>query len=230
MNDMIVHKCPVCNWTGTYLPFHILNTLNESHKNFINTIIKIYVEEKMSCPMIGELYKITHGFVGSILKKSGVKIRNRQQAAINAIQQNRISAPLGYCGYRKGLTGIFRSSPEANFARVLEYEKIPYKREILYDLYDEHGKLLCSYFLDFLLTENQGVEIKGYLRKDGNFPGKDKINMFIKQYPHIKLKVFFCSSKEWQEFEKKYSKLIPLWESENRNLKTNPEIFGVDVL
>jgi len=209
---IIIHKCPVCEWTGrTKLPNHIIESTNEQHTLLKETIVKNYLEDKMSTVLISEKLNITYGFIGSILKKLNIKTRNLQQAIVNAIQQGVISGyPFGICGHRNDLVGIFRSTCEANFARLLDYEKVSYKREIAYSLYDENKKLLCTYFLDFLINDEQGFEIKGY-ENNGDFPNKEKIMLFQKQHPEIKLKVLFCSSKEWDELEKKYSKLIPMW-------------------
>jgi hypothetical protein len=220
MKRIITHKCPVCNWLGTdNLPKHIINNDDELHKQLKKDIVKKYIIEKSSPFMIAKFYNITCILIVSILKKLNIDIRNHKEAVANAVQENRqnINA-YGFSGFRKDLNSYFRSCAEANFARILKYEKIDYKQEIAFKLFDENHNFLCTYFLDFLIADDQGFEIKGY-EKNGLFKNKEKIILFKKQYPNIKLKVLFCSSKEWKDIQQKYEKLIPLWESKKQNIK-----------
>lgn len=102
----------------------------------------------------------------------------------------------------------FRSSWEANFARVLNHLGIPWK-------YEPHrfwltGKL--SYLPDFeLLGPNpwnvKWVEIKGLWNKDD----KKRIKLFVQLNPSETIHVI-CK-KEYRELGKQYKSLIKNWES-----------------
>jgi hypothetical protein len=223
-----LHKCPICNWENIcYFPKHIRESNDNEHNKFKQDVIRKYVNEEMSPAMIANEYKIAVLSVTKILVDLGIKTRNHHESVINAIKHDRhnINA-YGIGGYRSDLNNSFRSIPEANFARILKYNNIVYKKEVAYNLYDDESmKLLSTYFLDFLINDDQGIEIKGY-GDDYNFKNKEKISLFIKQYPNIKLKVIYCTSEEWKNLEKEYMPLIPLWETQVKNLKTHPELYS----
>ena len=127
-------------------------------------------------------------------------------------------------GYRKDLDMYFRSTWEANYARILKLEN----KEIIYEknrftLVKENGEINHVYIPDFQIGENEYVELKGHM--DSLFSwgcnckrclrDKNKLELFRKQYPNIKLNVI--GKKEYQEIYDKYYKIIPEWERAYRN-------------
>jgi hypothetical protein len=226
MSKTILRKCPICSWSDIcHFPKHIRESNDYEHNKFKQDIIKKYVEEKMSLWMIANEYNLSSSSIGGILNDLNIKIRDHHEAVINAIKHNRHNIKAyGIGGFRKDLNDTFRCMAEANFARILTYNKIKFQKEVPFNLY-ENNKLLTTYFLDFLIGDNQGIEIKGF-GNDYNFKNKEKIILFTKQYPNIKLKVLYCTSQEWKNLEKKYSALIPLWENKSKNLKNHPEVYS----
>lgn len=227
-NVVNMTKCPIssCTWQGQFqLPKHIRESNDLEHNKFKEDVKRKYIVEKMSPAMIRRQYNISNMSVKKILKDLGVDLRSHHDSVITAIQNNRhnINA-YGISGFRDDIGLYCRSLPEANFARILKYENINFKKEVPFNLFDENGNLEKTYFLDFLANEDQGFEIKGY-GDDYDFKNKLKITQFTKQYPNIKLKVIFCSSQEWKDMTEKYSKFIPLWETARFNIRTNPESF-----
>jgi type I restriction-modification system DNA methylase subunit len=60
-----------------------------------------------------------------------------------------------------------------------------------------------------------------------NYVGRDvlKIELAKLQYPEEKIRIIYETSEEWQTIVEKYSKLIDLWETATRNLRTHPELY-----
>jgi|SRR6185369_9319599 len=102
----------------------------------------------------------------------------------------------------------FRSSWEANFARLLNHLglrwRFEYKRFFM-----KNGD---SYLPDFLiLTEDnpwktKWIEIKGLWHKGD----KRRMISFLNQYPEEKL--YILTGKEYRLLAKQYKKIIPNWE------------------
>jgi predicted nuclease of restriction endonuclease-like RecB superfamily len=110
-------------------------------------------------------------------------------------------------GPRKDLCNIeFRSSWEANFARILNLLGVQWE-------YEPRRFYLGSttYLPDFsLLSDNpwgvKWIEIKGLWHKGD----KKRIKLFVNMYPDETIKVI--AGKEYRKLAKKYGKLIPKWE------------------
>jgi hypothetical protein len=123
-------------------------------------------------------------------------------------------------GYRKDIGHSVRSTLEANYARFLIYNKIKYEHEPKsFVIETKEGKENC--WIDFYLVETkEWVEIKNYTGRDIS-----KIELVKQQYPKEKIKILYADSNEWKTIEEKYSKLILLWETSQRNLRTHPELY-----
>ena len=136
----------------------------------------------------------------------------------------------GICGFRKGLDHYCRSTLEANFARILLLEGIPYENE-------PHVFVLPSgghYTPDFRLTRPLGdvvpagwVELKGWRQKDGSLPGNtdEKVAGF-KAATGESVFVLTMHDPAWKMLEAEYAPRIDLWETPTRNLRSHPEVFG----
>ena len=135
----------------------------------------------------------------------------------------------GITGFRKGLDHYTRSTLEANFARILCEEGIPYLYEpVVAKLAD--GSV---YVPDFYLERSLGdwvpagwVELKGWAQKDGSLLEKTaaKIQGFEAKIGE-KVAVLVQSSPMWEEIQAQFEPRIVLWETPKRNLRTHPEIF-----
>ena len=113
-------------------------------------------------------------------------------------------------GVRKDIddTYKFRSSWEANFARILDYLHVRYRFEYK-RFFMKNGD---SYLPDFLLmTEDnpwkaKWIEIKGLWHKGD----KRRIISFMNENPEETLHII--TGKEYRQLAKQYKKLIPNWE------------------
>lgn len=130
-------------------------------------------------------------------------------------------------GYRIGLgRNNFRSSWEANFARLLNYLKIKWRYEPMIFIL---GKKLL-YTPDFqLLSENPWgatwIELKGRWKSQD----KKKIVRFLAKFPEYKGKFKVIAGKEYRELEKLYKHLIPEWEIYRASAKNKKRREGHQV-
>ena len=105
---------------------------------------------------------------------------------------------------RKDLNNqFFRSKWEANFARVLNYWKIPWEYEkTRFDLGD------CTYCPDFKIydVEPYFVEVIGFF----DDIHKNKLSLLQKMHPNEKIQII--SSAEYKDLKDKFSTIIENWE------------------
>ena len=135
----------------------------------------------------------------------------------------------GITGFRQGIPHYCRSTLEANFARVLAHEGVPYEYEPKVFMLPDGAQ----WTPDFHLLAPLGdlvppgwVELKGWRQADGTLPGtaEDKIMAFEK-LTGLKVFVVVQNSDLWRQIEAQYSGLLP-WERPGQNLKTHPALFG----
>ena len=115
-------------------------------------------------------------------------------------------------GFRVDLGCIFRSSWEADFARILnylnidwEYEKVGFKLESQY--------IEIYYTPDFFLNNNIIIEIKGFW----NEVSRKKVRCFKESYTEYKL--LLIDSDMMSTLFKMYSHKIDKWESKNISIE-----------
>lgn len=118
---------------------------------------------------------------------------------------------------------VFRSSWEANIARVLNYKKIlfEYEKERL-ELSEE-----LSYLPDFFLQNNGYIEVKGMWDNES----LEKVDSFIRMFPDKKL--YIIDQDNYFEINKIYTNYQPLpyWEKSNCSLRSeNVAIVGMRFL
>lgn len=114
--------------------------------------------------------------------------------------------------YTKGIGGIrldighyVRSRWEANIARILIYENIPYKYESqIFELKDKDGSTI-RYRPDFQ-TPSHFIEVKGWWDKKSLKIKK----LMAKQHPKIRIE--YITENEYKQLEQHYDKQIPEWE------------------
>ena len=135
----------------------------------------------------------------------------------------------GITGFRQGIPHYCRSTLEANFARVLIHEAVPYEYEPKVFMLPDGAR----WTPDFHLLTPLGdlvppgwVELKGWRQSDGSLPGEAeaKIAAFEK-LTGLKVFVVVQSSDLWQQIEAAFGTLVP-WERLGHNLKTHPAVFG----
>lgn len=106
-------------------------------------------------------------------------------------------------GKRPDLGGtFFRSSWEANYARILNHQGVRWQYEPETFQVGESE----TYTPDFKLEDGTLVEIKGWWTESG----KRKVNLFQSKYPTMKLEI--VTRKEYTALSKTYRNLITNWE------------------
>lgn len=118
----------------------------------------------------------------------------------------------GNIGYRADLNQFFRSSWEANVARILNYNKEEWRYE------PERFDLgFTTYLPDFFLSGLRIVEIKGLMTVEDQL----KIDLFRDllhgplnlEYSFILIDFFV-----YKQLEQKYKSIIPFWEAREKSL------------
>ena len=126
----------------------------------------------------------------------------------------------------------FRSTWEANIARIFIYYNKHYSTEIPFDISTPSRKR--TYYVDFCdhdnlfnYGKNTYIEIKGIYDNEA----KEKESLFKKLYPHLKL-VFIGIPKDdfhpeinYSILSQVYEHLIPMWETKSKNIYTNPKKY-----
>jgi len=113
-----------------------------------------------------------------------------------------IGKPISKAGFRKDLGKYFRSSWEANFARILNFLNINWEYEKKRFKLDNN-----SYCPDFYLSDyNLYIEIRGYYPHARS----DKIQQFLELYPSLRLEVF--REEEYEVLSQEFSNIVPNWE------------------
>jgi hypothetical protein len=114
-------------------------------------------------------------------------------------------------GYREDLECAFRSSWEANIARLLNYKKINWKYEtetMSLDLSKEKVNITPTYIPDFILEDNSLIEVKGFW----DIRSKAKMKFVKEQYPDRQILVI--DSDLYTCIQRKYSSFIENWEDD----------------
>lgn len=135
----------------------------------------------------------------------------------------------GITGFRKGIDHYCRSTLEANFARILIYEKILYEYEPTVFVLPSGKRWTPDFRLlaplkDLLSTG--WVELKGWRKSDGTyaFGASKKIEDF-QEMTGEPVYVLCMQDLLWKQLEQVYQNLV-LWEKPNYNLRSHPEVFG----
>lgn len=130
--------------------------------------------------------------------------RKKQSLAAQArVKRSEVMYSFGKKGKRKDLNNkFFRSTWEANFARILNFLNLnwEYEKET-FQLKDNF-----SYTPDFLIENNVYVEIKGYM----NPIAKNKIDLFKLIYPNINL--IIIGKNEYKILKECYHVKLKEWE------------------
>jgi len=164
------------------------------------------------------------------------------------------NAGRGICGFRVGLDHYTRSTLEANFSRVLIATGVRYDYEPkVFWLGDILGYYTPDFYLhaplvepvrrsaqlqaggtqkvlggDRVLIPAGWLELKGWRHKDGSLPGKaqEKRDALAEQVEES-VTILTGSDEVMLLAKALWSHSIPLWETQRRNLRSHPEVFGV---
>lgn len=112
-------------------------------------------------------------------------------------------------GKREDIDHHFRSSWEANYARLLNSKGIKWEYEPKTFYFEGIKRGSTSYTPDFYLPEtDKWKEIKGWMTKKS----KTKLKRFKKYYPEEEKKLELIDKHKWKEIDKEYNNIIPNWE------------------
>lgn len=108
-------------------------------------------------------------------------------------------------GFRLDLDDCYRSSWEANLARIFNYLQIPFEFE-KQEFNVEYESRSYHYIPDFFLSNNKIIEVKGFW----NRASRDKVKGFREKYPEYELLII--DGDMYITLSRLYSKHIPEWE------------------
>jgi hypothetical protein len=142
-----------------------------------------------------------------VTKRNKTRIRNKTLTPI-VNKTSPYSRAKG--GKRKDLNNMyFRSSWEANIARLLNYMGIEWDYEPKQFIFKGVYKQPISYTPDFyLVNKDKWVEVKGWMDKKS----KLKLERFEQYYPHEYDKLILIDEEKYKKLEEEYSNIIKGWE------------------
>lgn len=112
-------------------------------------------------------------------------------------------------GYREDIGCYFRSSWEANIARLFNYLGIIWEYEPTRYSFPDVGDGVLSYCPDFFLTDTQSiVEVKGWMDEKS----LARLKKLKQYYPQVYEKLLLVDEKRYRTIEKDFSKVISNWE------------------
>lgn len=181
---------------------------------------------KASAPWTGKKLSDTHR--KAISQGCRGKHKRNPDLLVEGVSQDR-SRPHGgqkVAGQRKGIPHPCRTLVEANFARVLLQEGVPYEyAPEVFGLHWVPAFRLMRPLWD--LIPDGWVEVVGWRERTGFLPRPlvERISEF--QGKTGEQVTMVCqNSTLWKAIESIYASQIPLWEKSRRNLRTHPLIFG----
>ena len=119
-------------------------------------------------------------------------------------------------GIRKDLGIYFRSSWEANIARILDYENIEWKYEYKRFYFDDKSDGILSYQPDFYLPQfHKWIEVKGWMDEKS----KIRLNRFSIEYPDQNKNLILIDEHFYHDLQKEFKDIITYWEDSSRTTK-----------
>ena len=125
--------------------------------------------------------------------------------------------PQAKSNWRTDLQHYFRSTWEANYARVLNYNQTTWTYEQhRFRLTDDSGDIIAVYTPDFFIDKH--IEIKGHADAADDWEcdcrrcDRDRMKMllFSEQYPEEEIEII--GKKEYRDIATKYASIIDNWE------------------
>lgn len=124
-------------------------------------------------------------------------------------------------GHRKDIDHYFRSSWEANIARLLNFKSIKWEYEYKRFNFENEIEGVLSYQPDFYLPEyNIWIEVKGWM----DDKSKKRLELFKIYYPDEYKNFILIDQKYYYSLEKEYSNIIENWETKNNYLNKTRKI------
>lgn len=166
-------------------------------------------------------------------EKVGLMRKDVQAKSLASRIRNGTLAPpgsgRGICGWRRDLPHYCRSTLEANFARILLREGVPYDYEPTLFRLPSGRHYLPDFFLHEAWREIPAgwVELRGWRKEDGSLAGDrtDKIHEF-EAVEETTVFVLTQADDLWKRMRTEFNSVISLWERPRKNLRTHPELFG----
>lgn len=126
--------------------------------------------------------------------------------------------------YRPDLKETFRSSWEANFARILNHKKMPYEYEShMLPRHDSDGSAVGVYIPDFWLPGNRVVEVKGFWNRES----LEKVLEMKKHYPEYEY--YIIDQDIYHSLTRQYSEVISSWEISTDHLSPQQiDVVGIN--
>lgn len=147
-----------------------------------------------------------------IIAMKGVHTK-RQLGITFTCAQNAYSRCKG--GYREDLNHFFRSSWEANVARILNYLKIEWIYEFKRFYFENGDDGVMSYLPDFYLPQfDVWIEVKGWM----DDMSKTRLKKFKDEYPEESEKLMLICEKQYYALQRKYNSLNH-WESKGNYVR-----------
>lgn len=205
--------CKECNEYFGQLNYH----LKKKHSMTCNEYLKKYPGSALTSQKIIDAIK---------LDKKKTKEKRSQQAKEDFRDGKRKipeRAGRGIGGRRPDIHNkYFRSTWEANLARILELKEIQYEYEnekMKMPILNEDGSLKYSYLVDFYLPKYDAyIEVKGKWEDIA----KEKVDLFKQQYDN---KLIVLEGKQYEKLRKKFEHKINLWENPRKNIRKMPELY-----
>lgn len=132
-------------------------------------------------------------------------------------------------GYRKDIDFAFRSSWEANIARIFNHKHINWQYEKKNFFLQKDGKRIESlegaYLPDFFLDDNTIIEVKGFWQPIS----RNRAKFFTQQYPEYNYLII--DQDMYFNLKTKYKSIIPEWEEDGMTSVENEalQIVGLTV-
>lgn len=140
-------------------------------------------------------------------------VRTRRENGVIGTTENAYSRCKG--GVRPDLGQYFRSSWEANIARILDYENIEWKYEPKRFFFDEEINGIASYQPDFYLPQfNKWIEVKGWM----DDKSKLRLKLFAEQYPEENKNLILIDQDFYNALRLEFF-FLPYWEDYAKSIR-----------
>ena len=185
------------------------------------SLLTYYAQNKHPKGMLGKHhYKETCEklSVSHIELFSNMSKEEKHRRAMKAVKTKRENGVIGTTnnaysrckgGIRQDLNQYFRSSWEANIARILNHLNIEWIYEYKRFNFSEEKEGVLSYQPDFYLPKyNKWIEVKGWMDEKS----KLRLELFKKYYPTESLNLILVNEEIYLLLNKQYSKIVENWE------------------
>ena len=109
----------------------------------------------------------------------------------------------------------FRSSWEANIARILNYEDIEWKYEYKRFYFEDESEHILSYQPDFYLPQfNKWIEVKGWMDEKS----KIRLEKFAKEYQEENINLIIIDEEFYNALSEEFRFVIQYWENGSKKV------------